>query len=193
MFKEYLRNRIDEHVSKSEGKQPQGKAPFFHVRLYGLPPELMAQGVSFCFRYGLLRKFHTRALSSLALVGSTCSWPPRLATTRTATLHGSKYRKPLRWKILHIPKDPFSVSYFPLVEQILLLRKYCLLATVYFQIHSTLSCDYFNPTLTIISYLLCPPPRILLLNLLQLIFTCISYYSITTSSTDIYFSCPVCI
>lgn len=150
-------------------------------------------GCVFLLQIWAAQKIPHKGTQQLGLVGSTCSWPPRLAITRTATLHGSKYRKPLRWKILHIPKDSFSVSYFPLVEQILLLRKYCLLATVYFQTHSTLSCDYFNPTLTTISHLLCLPPRILLLNLLQLIFTCISYYSITTSSTNIYFSCPVCI
>lgn len=146
----------------------------------------MARGVSFCFRYGLPRKFHTPVLSCLALVGSTCSWPPRLAITRMATIHGSKYRKPLWWKILHVPKGPFSVLYFPLVEQILLLRKYCLLVTVYFETHSTLSCDYFNPTLTIISHLLCPPPRILLLNLFQLIFPCIFYYSINPAQISTF-------
>lgn len=42
--KDFLSNRIDELTVKSEGKQPKSKkSSFFHIPLYGAPPEGMAQ------------------------------------------------------------------------------------------------------------------------------------------------------
>jgi hypothetical protein len=38
-MKAYHCIRVDEHVSKGEGKQVKGKASFFYTFLSGLPPE----------------------------------------------------------------------------------------------------------------------------------------------------------